>query len=234
MLVNMFEKNEIRFIDEEYVIFYEMDPTNIYNDKREISHKSEMWSKYFENYILLLYTYIFDYSIMNNLIKSKFNNCSFLHSFYYINKFNKKYVIKKNFFKKFFYHNVLTFNFTKKKIYATLTYQNKLISYVTPGIFTKKLDIETKKTKKSNKITNVLCKSIIRTCLQNENSHKLIIQIKGTKINLFKIIEYAKLSLRKYTDAYFVYTPIISSNTKRFKKKRSLKKNFRKKYLKIN
>jgi len=158
----------------------------------------------------------------------------FIHVLYYINKFNKKYLIKKNFFKKFFYHNVLTFNFTKKKTFATLTYQDKLISYITPGIFTKKLGIETKKTKKSNKILNVLCKTIIRTCLNNENSHKLVVQIKGTKIGFYKIIDFMKTSIRKYTDAYFIYTPVISSNNYRFKKIRSLKKNFRKKFLKIN
>jgi len=158
----------------------------------------------------------------------------FIYVLYYVNKFNRKYTIKKNFFKKFFYHNVLTFNFTKKKAYATLTYQNRLISYVTPGIFTKKLGIEIKKTKKSNKVLNILCKSIVRTCLKNENSHKLVVQIKGTKISFYKIIDFIKLSIKKYTDAYFIYTPTISNNNFRFKKIRSLKKNFRKKYLKIN
>jgi len=234
MLVKSIKKNEILFIEEEYVIFYELDPTNIFNDKRNVSHKSKNWSKFFESYINLLYIYIYDYIFIHDLNQNDHNKCSFLHVFYYINKFNKKYLIKKNFFKKFFYHNVLTFHFTKKKVYATLTYQDKLISYVTPGIFTKKLGIETKKTKKSGKIVNVLCKTIVKTCINNENSHKLVVQIKGTKISFYKIIDFIKLTIKKYTDAYFIYTPVISSNNKRFKKIRSLKKNFRKKFLKIN
>lgn len=177
---------------------------------------------------------MFEYVFISDLVKTNLNNYMFLYVLYYVNKFNKKYVIKKNFFKKFFYHNVLTFNFTKKKMFATLTYQDKLVSYVTPGIFTKKLDIDAKKTKKSNKILNILCKSIAKTCLNNENSHKLVVQIKGTKISFYKIIDYIKITIKRYTDAYFIYTPVISSNNKRFKKIRSLKKNFRKKFLKIN
>lgn len=197
-------------------------------------HNSIKWSKYFDTYILSLYLYIYDCYIIHDLIKSSFNNFIRLNIFYYLSKFNKKYLIKKNFFKRFFYHNVLTFNFTKKKTYATLTYQNRLISYITPGIFTKKLGVEIKKLKKSGKILNVLCKTIIKNCLKNENSHKLIIQIKGTKISFYKIIDYIKLSIHRYTDAYFIYTPVISNNNYRFKKIRSLKKNFRKKFLKIN
>lgn len=38
MFVDVFKKNEIFFIDEEYVIFYELDPTNIFNDKRITEH----------------------------------------------------------------------------------------------------------------------------------------------------------------------------------------------------
>lgn len=37
----MIKENEIRFIEEEYVIFYELDPTNISNDKRFVLHKSK-------------------------------------------------------------------------------------------------------------------------------------------------------------------------------------------------
>lgn len=69
--------------------------------------------------------------------------------------------------------------------------------------------------------------------MRNENSHKLIVQIKGTKLISYRVLNYMKYTLRPYSDAYFIYTPVISSNNKKFKKVRSLKKNFRKKYLKI-
>lgn len=83
--------------------------------------------------------------------------------FYYINRYNLKYRKKKNFFKRFYYHNILTFNFLKKKLSATLTYKGNLKSYITPGVLTKRLGIESKKAKKSTKLINVLAKSIIKT-----------------------------------------------------------------------
>jgi hypothetical protein len=94
--------------------------------------------------------------------------------------------------------------------------------------------METKKSKKSTKIMNVMVKSIIKDCKNNNNSYRLIIQIKGTKITFYKILEFLKDLLGKRSDVYFIYTPTIPSNGKKFKKIRSLKKNFRKKYLKVN
>ena len=132
----------------------------------------------------------FDEILFNN--HPIYNNRDFLmvYVFYYIDRFNNKYLIKRNFFKRFDYHNVLTFNFLRKKLSATLRYKNSIVCYVTPGIYTKKLGIETKKSKKSTKINNVMIKSIVKKCRENENSHKLIIQIKGTKISFYKILEF--------------------------------------------
>lgn len=97
-----------------------------------------------------------------------------------------------------------------------------------------KLGLKTKKTKKSNKITNLLIKSIITAYWESENFYKVIVQIKGTKISFYKIVDFIKKLSVKYTDIYFIYTPSITHNKHCFKKVRSLKKNFRKKYFKIN
>lgn len=233
-LINMLKKNEIFFIDEEYVIFYELDPTNIFNDKRNLEHKSKRWSKYFDKFIEDLFFFlnilIFDKNLSKNLIVDHHTK----HVFYYMYKFNKKYTIKKNFFKRFFYHNILTFNFLKKKLNINYSYKNNLVSSITPGIITKKLEIISKKNKKSTKIINIMIKSMLKTYRKNENFHKLIIQIKGTKSSFFKILVFFKDILKKYTDAYFIYTPVISFNKKSFKKVRSLKRNFKKKYFKSN
>jgi hypothetical protein len=147
--------------------------------------------------------------------------------------FNRKYLIKRNFFKRFYYHNILTFNFLKKKLNVSLSYKNNLISNITPGIITKKLEIYNKKNKKSTKIINIMIKSMLKTYKNNENFHKLIIQIKGTKSSFVKILVFFKDIIKKYTDTYFVYTPVIPFNKKNFKKVRSLKRNFRKKYFKL-
>ena len=155
-----------------------------------------------------------------------------LYVFYYMYKFNRKYTIKKNFFKRFYYHNILTFNFLKKKLNITYSYKNNLISSITPGIITKKLDIINKKNKKSSKIVNIMIKSILKTYRKNENFHKLIIQIKGTRSSFFKVLIHIKDIIKKYTDTYFMYTPVMSFNKKGFKKIRSLKRNFKKKYFK--
>lgn len=232
--VDSLKKNEIFFIEEEYVVFYELDPTNISNDKRSPIHQSKKWSKFFERYTHHLEPFILVFYLNNltnytNLNKIKISSIIF----YYINKYNTKYRKKKNFFKRFYYHNILTFNFLKKKLSATLTYKGLLVSCVTPGILTKKLGIESKKSKKSTKLINVVAKTIIKTYWSNENYYKLIIQIRGTSVNYHKIIDFLKSLLLSYTDAYFIYTPVISNNNKRFKKVRSLKKNFRKKYFKI-
>lgn len=230
--INMLKKNEVFFIDEEYVIFYELDPTNILNDKRNLEHKSKRWSKYFDAFIEDFFFFL-DVLIYNrNLSRNLITDFRIKHVFYYMYKFNKKYTIKKNFFKRFYYHNILTFNFLKKKLNITYSYKNNLISSITPGIITKKLDIINKKNKKSTKIINIMIKSMLKTYKKNENFHKLIIQIKGTKSSFFKILIFFKDILKKYTDAYFIYTPVISYNKKNFKKIRSLKRNFRKKYFK--
>jgi hypothetical protein len=117
---------------------------------------------------------------------------------------------------------------------VTLVCKNKLISSITPGIITKKLGIQSKKSKKSIKIINVMVKSILKTYKNNDNPHKLIIQVKGTKTTFFRIIVFCKDIIKNYTDAYFMYTPSISNNKQNFKKIRSLKRNFKKKYFKIN
>lgn len=232
ILIKILKKNEILFIAEEYVIFYELDPTNISNDKRDLEHKSIKWSKYFDKFIedfFFFLSIIINNKNVNKKVKEK--NLIF-HVFYYIHKFNRKYTIKKNFFKRFYYHNILTFNFLKKKLNITYSYKNNLISSITPGIITKKLEIINKKNKKSSKIINIMIKSILKTYKKNENFHKLIIQIKGTKSSFLKILTFLKEVLKKYTDTYFIYTPVISFNKNNFKKIRSLKRNFRKKYFK--
>lgn len=231
LFIKILKKNEVLFIAEEYVIFYELDPTNISNDKRDLEHKSKRWSKYFNNLLEDLFIFL---SFLNfNKIKFYLiSNKNMLNTFYYIYKFNRKYTIKKNFFKRFYYHNILTFNYLNKKLNITYTYQNNLISNITPGIITKKLDIINKKNKKSSKIVNIMIKTMLKTYKNNNNFHKLIIQIKGSKSSFFKILLFFKDIIKKYTDAYFIYTPSISFNKKNFKKVRSLKRNFRKKYFK--
>ena len=114
---------------------------------------------------------------------------------YYINKYNNRYKVKKNFFKKFFFYNIFTFNFLNKKLFLNLKYKDSLLANMSPGIITKKLDLKSKKSKKNIKIFNIMIKSFIKTFKNNENSFKLIIQIKGTKFNFFKLIPFFNLFL---------------------------------------
>lgn len=232
LFIKILKKNEVFFIAEEYVIFYELDPTNILNDKRDLEHKSKRWSRYFDKFIEDFFLFSHVLINKNNFNKKLINTKKIFHIFYYLYKFNRKYTIKKNFFKRFYYHNVLTFNFLKKKLNITYSYKNNLMFSITPGIITKKLNIIKKKNKKSNKIVNLMIKSVLKNYKKNENFHKLIIQMKGTKSFFFKILTYLKDIFKKYVDVYFVYTPVISFNKKNFKKIRSLKKNFKKKFFK--
>jgi len=178
-----------------------------------------------------LFVFVDTYS--NSSIDVNIIQSCFFKTFSYIYNFNRKYTIKRNFFKRFYYHNILTFNFLKKKLNVNLSYKNNLVSSITPGVITKKLEIHSKKNKKSTKIINIMVKSMLKTYRNNENFHKLIIQIKGTKSSFTKILVFFKDIIKKYTDTYFIYTPVISFNKRNFKKIRSLKRNFRKKYFKI-
>jgi len=110
LFIKILKKNEIFFIAEEYVIFYELDNMNILNDKRDLEHKSKRWSKYFDKFIedFFLFLYILN---NKNISKRLIIQNHVLYVFYYMYKFNRKYTIKKNFFKSFYYNNIITFNY---------------------------------------------------------------------------------------------------------------------------
>ena len=108
IFLRILKHNEVFFIDEEYVIFYELDPTNISNDKRTVEHKSIRWAKCFGGFSLSLYAFLYEYgdSFEKGLTFNLKKDSLMWVVFYYIDKYNIKYIIKKNFFKRFYYFNL--------------------------------------------------------------------------------------------------------------------------------
>ena len=102
---------------------------------------------------------------------------------------------------------------------------------LTAGMSIKKLNMIEKKNKKSLKVTNIMIRSVIRDLRNIGIDNKLLIQFKGTKFDINKHLELLNKHILKYKEIYIIYTPIIT-NKYIYKKVRSLKKNFRKNYLK--
>jgi hypothetical protein len=132
--------------------------------------------------------------------------------FYYVNKYNIKYILKKNFFKRFYYFNLLTFNFYKKNLFTVLRCRNKLVNQVTSGIISKKLGVDDKKSKNTDKVFNITIKAAIKKYKEDSNFYKLIVQIKGIHIYNYRLVDFLKNIFINYVDYYIIYTPLISSS----------------------
>lgn len=95
---------------------------------------------------------------------------------------------------------------------------------------TKKLGIEDKKSKKSLKVFNIMIKSILKNIKPLNKFFRCILQFKGSNSYIYKYIETLNKLNFNFKESYIIYTPTIPKKF-RFKKVRSLKKNFRKNYL---
>lgn len=216
------------FIEKEYVIFYELDITTIHGLNNNI-HKSKTLVKYFTNYWFFLYK-----NVPNFLQFYKLSPIiSYTYLFYYINRYNKNIKIRRNFWKSSYNYKIITLHHKSKKLNITVKNSKRILITLSSGISTKKLGIEEKKNKKSIKVFNIMIKSIFKNIKPSNQLLKCILQIKGTNFYLYKYIDYINQLKFKFKEVYFIYTPIITHKPK-FKKIRSLKKNFRKNFLSVN
>ena len=135
----------------------------------------------------------------------------------------------RNIWKNYDNYKIVTFHHLNKKLKITVCKHNKLLVNLSPGIVTKKLGIEEKKDKKSNKIFNIMIKSIFKGFKPTNYIFKCFFQFKGTTVFANKYIDYINKLNFRFREVYFIYTPCIS-NKFIYKKIRSLKKNFRKNY----
>lgn len=222
--IKILKKNELFFIEEEYVIFYELDITTIHGMNNNV-HKSKKWIKHFSEYseVVLDNFYMLSfYKILKNLYKN------YIYSFYFLKRYNKSIKLKKNFWKSLHFYKIFTLHHKLKKLNITVKVDSQLLLSLSSGISAKQLGMEEKKNKKSFKVFSIMLKSVFKKFKSTNNIFKCIVQFKGLSFFLKKYTQY--LSQFKFKEVCFIHTP-STSNQFRFKKIRSLKKNFRKNFL---
>lgn len=224
--IKTLKKNELFFIDEKYVIFYELDVNTIYGLNNNV-HKTKGLIKFFTNYMSIMsnFAYFNFYSKNINTYNYKYS-----YAYYFLTKFNKTIKIKNNFWKEFYNYKIISFHHFSKKLRLIISKNNKMLINFSSGMATKKLGIEEKKNKKSLKIFNIMIKSILKNIKPKNRFFRCIIQFKGSNSFINKYLETLDKLNFNFKEAYIMYTPKIPKKFK-FKKIRSLKKNFRKNYL---
>lgn len=224
--IKVLKKNKLHFIEKEYVIFYELDITTIHGLNNNI-HKSKKWVKYLNSY----WVYIYNNVIVKTHSKIKINN-KYYYIIFFLKKYNKIIKVKNNIWKSLETYKIITFHHKNKKLNITVKNAKKILITLSSGISIKKLGLEEKKNKKSLKVFNIMIKSILNGLKPLNFFLKCIIQFRGTNNFINKYIDYINQLNFKFFEVYYIYTPIIP-NKPRFKKVRSLKKNFRKNFLKV-
>lgn len=118
----------------------------------------------------------------------------------------------------------------KPKIHFIINEKNVLS--VTAGMVLKKLEIKEKNFKKQNRVLNVMVKSSFNKIIKENNGEYFMLNIKGTKKVLFKLIIFLKtfFDLNKFI---LLYSPNISRNKIKFKKIKSIKRSLTKKNMKF-
>lgn len=172
---------------------------------------------------------MFIFNLLNfNFFFKKHNKYDYL--FYFLKKFNKTIKVKKNYWKNLENYKLITFNHKFKKLRLIVSKKDKILINLSSGMATKKLNIEEKKHKKSLKIFNIMIKSVLKGLRPSNFFLRCLIQFKGVNSYLNKYLETILKLNFNIKETYVMFTPNVSKNFK-FKKIRSLKKNFRKNYL---
>jgi hypothetical protein len=193
-------------------------------------HKSKRWSKHVVNYTNSVLNNVFIFQKLNHFLKHSYNTYPYV--FYFLKRYNKKIKVKRNFWKSYYNYRIITFNQKKNKLDIIVKNYKKILLSLSSGISAAKLGMEEKKNKKSNKVFNIMVKSVFKGLKPANKLIRYIIQFKGTRSNLTRYIEYIIQLEFKFKETYIIYTPSIP-NTFKYKKIKALKKNFKKNYLRI-
>jgi hypothetical protein len=231
MLCETLESNIMLFIEEEYIIFYELDRKNIYNEKTNYKHKSYRLMMFYKNCITEFIKYCnLNLNIYyNSLFYDVLSNTILFYNKIFHNKIsincNKKLV---------FYYNygILTINILKRRLLLYFIYNTKLKVTLTPGMISKKLDIIEKKAKTSTKIVNLMFRLGLKVICDKHKLTQLIINIKGTRYEIYKYIDLIKRNIPAGIYTFFIFTPNVRYNLVKFKKIKAIKKNLKKKLIK--
>jgi hypothetical protein len=208
------DKND--FNNHKFNLFKNIEIFNIY-DKKEFN------DFLFENTFL---------NLNNEFFKFKFKNIKNLTFFYlfYFNKINKK---KLNFTnkKKLFFYNIININLKKKHIKLNLTQNDKNVLQISPGIVYKKLNMNSKRSKKSFKLLNLMIKLFLKNMIKILKFKKFIINLNYLRKDVFLMLKILKRYIN-FKKIIFIYSLKKNTNFK-FKKKKSIKKKLTKKFKNI-
>ena len=208
------EKND--FNNHKFNLFKNIDVFNIY-DKKDFNNF------FFENIFL---------NLNNNFFNFKLKNIRKIIFFYlfYFNKINKK---KLNFTnkKKLFFYNIININLKKKHIKLNLTQNDKSVLQISPGIIYKKLNMITKKNKKSFKLLNLMIKLFLKNMIKILKFKKFIINLNYLRKDVFLMLKILKRYIN-FKKVIFIYS-LKKNNNFKFKKKKSIKKKLTKKFKNI-
>ena len=134
------------------------------------------------------YYLIIQEPILNNskslLHKSKYSNLMLYYT--YNAGLNKSLNLNLN-YSYSEYQNMLILDFRYKKPKAFFIKENRCTFSLSSGIILKKLDVKEKNAKKTQRIANVMIKTILKKII-SENNYDIAVYIKGIKPNVYKII----------------------------------------------
>jgi hypothetical protein len=102
---------------------------------------------------------------------------------------------------------------------------------MSPGIVYKKLNMVSKKNKKSFKLLNLMIKLFLKKILKLLVYKKFIINLNFLKKDIFVVLKLLKKYI-KFKNTIFVYS-FKKNNNFKFKKKKSIKKKLTKKFKNI-
>lgn len=155
-------------------------------------------------------------------------------SFSYVIHFNEnlKFLKKKINFKNNFYIFILNLKWKKPFINVMAKRRNKIALSV--GIVLRYLHIKEKKLKKKLSSLYLMLKiTILLMERQILSSQKMIFEIKGLRKDLYLILKFLKARLL-FKNLTIVHTPNVFGKSIKYKKIRAIKKNLKKKLIKID
>lgn len=126
---------------------------------------------------------------------------------------------------------ILILDIRKNKPKIFVINNNRCFLSITSGLIFKKLNLSKKKIKKSEKMLTLMIRTVFFKIKNLISYKKCLINIKGTKNNLFNIIiNINKIFKNKMS---LMYEPRISYGRFKFKKIKSIKKRLRKKFTRL-
>lgn len=183
-------------------------------------------------------------NLKNNLIIFKKNNISVWKIKNNVNEFLVKYynnlnlsrlnnINNDNYFKNLEKEVIIMIDIKNSKSKIVVSYKERCILTVTPGIIFNKLKLKEKSIKKTQKIFTLMIKLVINSVKNKIKSKNFIVHIKGTKIKLSNLVVIIKKNFNKGNDKImFMYTPSINYKFK-FKKVKSIKRRLKKKIIRF-